>query len=166
MKSEEHHCIFRDGTLIKSSHKVINKKKIKYSKSLDLIDVVICSFNELGFQQEKLAIKVRKLRKQLILCESLLKIRTKERDSVKKAHKRKLQQIDDLKEINDELKSNLIAAHEDYNFLKKSIIEKDSVNKAISPSIIDNSQNSDIIPSIVTKVKKGSRAVAARPKHT
>ena len=86
----------------------------KHHKALDLGDFSAVAIQQAANAQELLMAEVRKLRRNLIKSEREAGARLKERDALKKALQRRLDQVEGLQMRNDDL-SCQVAAHEDDN---------------------------------------------------
>lgn len=108
---EQQTKVFRDGRLVSVATETVNRRRhdeileqtaaLKAQHTLTF-DIIAELHNE-----------VRSLRAQLLRAEHLAKVRTRERDAVRSGHRHRLQQVQMLRERNEELKTDLMVLRED-----------------------------------------------------
>jgi hypothetical protein len=120
---------FKDGVLT-SSKKVVVAPPInpetekpqaapKHPGVLNQADASKLAILNMLEQNEKFAIEARALRKKLLQAEALVRARTRERNSLRKAHQARAQQADAYREKIEDLEAKLFALRGDYKFLER-----------------------------------------------
>jgi len=104
--------IFEDGALM-SLKKAAKSPPIKHGKVLKSLAVARAKQKDSLWAFENFEKELSELRKALIVAERLAKVRTKERNAVSEAHKKRLAQIKELKYQMDDLKFQVEALEEE-----------------------------------------------------
>lgn len=86
-----------DGGLLVSLKKEHEPPPLKHHKIVKLLASGRANQKAALYAYEELEAELYSLRRQLITAERLIKVRTKERNSARNAHKKRLEEIDDLK---------------------------------------------------------------------
>ena len=111
---------YKNGALV-GSKTFTETSKVKHENVIDQALASSTALRELAQAQENLASEARKLRKKLILAESNVLARTKERDALKRALISKTDKIRSLEERNEDLVARLHAAKGDSDFLEEEL---------------------------------------------
>lgn len=139
----------------------------KHGKILNLSDAVRVASHAAQKAHEDLAKEIRVLRKKLVAAERATRARTKERNSLRDANKRKQHKIASLEERNEDLVAKLFSAKQDLQFLEQEKKEKQRQRMASSSQSASSSNKKTVSAMPKTPKKKlpsePVRAIAAKP---
>lgn len=104
--------VYRDGRLVAVTIEKAPTRR-KHTEILDQAASLQAQQRLVFDSIIELSNEVKSLRSRLIRAEYLAKVRTRERDSARSGHRRRLEQVDALKQRNEELKLELQMIKED-----------------------------------------------------
>jgi len=113
--------VFEDNVLVSLKKTLKNEKDPKYKESLQKLHAQRTALKKAAWAFDELQKEVSFLRKELIITGSALRIRTKERNSVSEAHKKKLQEIESLKYQKEDLEYQVEALQEENQDLSNAL---------------------------------------------
>jgi len=113
--------IYEDGQLVGLKKVLLDCKVPKMNSILTKIDVVRATKKKYQWEYDLMLTEVYSMRKKLIQLETLLRIRTKERDGANIAHKQRLEELKELQELYDDLEEEEEEEEEDEVITLKDI---------------------------------------------